>query len=401
MAKQFYNKDEVQQRLGCDEAEIKKLVQDGKLREFLDGAKKIYKAAEVDQLAKDLVSETGEISLAPEESGIELAPLDDSDGIPLTPEEPKAKSRKGMPSVSEDTGGEMGLAPLDTGSGLDLAPLGEEDLLADDSGKHADAAKKGASSGSFGDIALAPLGESGTGDKIRLDDTSSQEPDKDDTVITSHGVNVLDDSDSAGKGFADPMAQTQMAPDLADQIHLDSGSSGSGLLDLTREADDTSLGAELLEEIYPAGTDQDSQGAIETQVPTGLDIVGEESSSILAQQMGAEDGMLVSYAKRVEVYDPTSGAYGAALVVPLLFLGYLACVALSGAMDFQPLLLTKLSGTILYVCLGGALLSGMVVLVGRMVLSPRQSAPKAKKTAKPVKEKKVKEKKEKKDKKAK
>jgi hypothetical protein len=31
------------------------------------------------------------------------------------------------------------------------------------------------------------------------------------------------------------------------------GSGGSGLLDLTRESDDTSLGAELLDEIYPGG----------------------------------------------------------------------------------------------------------------------------------------------------
>jgi len=34
--------------------------------------------------------------------------------------------------------------------------------------------------------------------------------------------------------------------------------SGEGLLDLTRESDDTSLGAELLDEIYPGGTNSES-----------------------------------------------------------------------------------------------------------------------------------------------
>ena len=47
------------------------------------------------------------------------------------------------------------------------------------------------------------------------------------------------------------MAQTQLSPEMSDHVDLDSGRSGSGLLDLSREADDTSLGAELLDEIYP------------------------------------------------------------------------------------------------------------------------------------------------------
>ena len=38
------------------------------------------------------------------------------------------------------------------------------------------------------------------------------------------------------------------------KLSLESVGSGSGLLDLTRESDDTSLGAELLDEIYPGGT---------------------------------------------------------------------------------------------------------------------------------------------------
>ncbi|MFO0875022.1 MAG: helix-turn-helix domain-containing protein [Phycisphaerales bacterium] len=45
-------------------------------------------------------------------------------------------------------------------------------------------------------------------------------------------------------------ARTQPAPATDDELSLEAVGSGSGLLDLTRESDDTSLGAELLEEVY-------------------------------------------------------------------------------------------------------------------------------------------------------
>src|SRR5262249_7041450 len=53
---------------------------------------------------------------------------------------------------------------------------------------------------------------------------------------------------------ADPSAQTNISSGVSDQVNLEGIGSGSGLLDLTRESDDTSLGAELLDEIGPGGT---------------------------------------------------------------------------------------------------------------------------------------------------
>jgi hypothetical protein len=47
------------------------------------------------------------------------------------------------------------------------------------------------------------------------------------------------------------MAQTNISSGIRDQIDLQGVGSGSGLLDLTRESDDTSLGA-VLDEITPA-----------------------------------------------------------------------------------------------------------------------------------------------------
>ena len=69
---------------------------------------------------------------------------------------------------------------------------------------------------------------------------------KDDTVITNIGISVFDDDDL--EIAADPMAKTLMTGG-DEHLGLDGSGGGSGLLDLTRESDDTSLGAELLEGI--------------------------------------------------------------------------------------------------------------------------------------------------------
>jgi hypothetical protein len=68
------------------------------------------------------------------------------------------------------------------------------------------------------------------------------------TVGTRGGVNVFTADDSVE--HADPGAQTAITPGM-DAVNLEGVGSGSGLLDLTRESDDTSLGAELLDEIAP------------------------------------------------------------------------------------------------------------------------------------------------------
>ena len=122
-----------------------------------------------------------------------------------------------------------------------------------------------AESGS-GELVLEPAEEStidlamgSTGDMLSLEEADAdetttgeetEEKKKDDTVVTSVGISVFDEDEEI-EGVADPLAQTVVSGASAGGLGIEGVGSGSGLLDLTRESDDTSLGAELLDEIYP------------------------------------------------------------------------------------------------------------------------------------------------------
>ena len=292
MAKLFYTFEEVQEKLGRSSDDVKQLVSEGLLREFRDGNKKMFKVDEVDNLAERGLSST-------RTSDIQLAPEDTSGGTGYQlAEEPPTK-----PAAEEE------LSLSDSGSGLGMPDTS-------------------------GEIGLAPMDTSS--DQISLEDTSMADS-SEDTVITEHGVNVLEDS---GEGV-DEMGQTQMAPDLEDldAMTLDSGSSGSGLLDLSREADDTSLGAELLDEIYP-GQDEHQ---VETQVPDDRFQLPTATSTDVSMSSSEAMAQVVDYATLVQVEDPASNAYGAMLVLPLLAMLAMAMAATAAMQGAWPSLFEGMS----------------------------------------------------------
>ncbi|NOT01586.1 MAG: hypothetical protein HOP29_13265 [Phycisphaerales bacterium] len=155
-----------------------------------------------------------------------------------------ADSLNPMPDLSSS--GTLGLS--DSG-GMSLSGTGFGSLSgATESGKG-----MGSGSGSGSGISLAGSGE---GDALSLDDeavssdATSVTKGKDDTVVSSVGISVFDEEEL--EQSADPKAKTMMTGSAAGGTGLEGVGSGSGLLDLTRESDDTSLGAELLDEIYPS-----------------------------------------------------------------------------------------------------------------------------------------------------
>ncbi len=197
MAKSFYSLEEACEKLSMTEDQIKELVRNAQLREFRDAGKVNYKVDEIDAIAAASGTEgpgaSGELVLEPaEDSGLGGSVIGLADSTP-------------------------GL-----GSGIDLE----------------------ASSPGLGSDVLSL-------DEADLDDTKAgeQAPKKDDTVVSSIGVSVFDE-DADDLIDVDPLAAT-VVTEGAIGLGIEGIGSGSGLLDLTRESDDTSLGADLLDEIYP------------------------------------------------------------------------------------------------------------------------------------------------------
>lgn len=156
----------------------------------------------------------------------------------------------------------------------------------------------GGGTGDDSAIVLEPAEDSGIAlsasgsDVLSLDDvesedgaddthTSKKRDSKGDTAVSSVGVSVFDDDEL--DEVVDPLAQTAVS-DVAG-LGLEGVGSGSGILDLTRESDDTSLGAELLDEIYSP----EDEGTVEMGEATraGLDEAIPEPSSARESE-GAE-----------------------------------------------------------------------------------------------------------------
>lgn len=119
-------------------------------------------------------------------------------------------------------------------------------------------------------LSLAEVESDDPADDTRA--TQKKDP-RGDTAVSSVGVSVFDDDEL--DEVVDPLAQTAVS-DVAG-LGLDGVGSGSGILDLTRESDDTSLGAELLDEIYSP----EDEGTVEMGEATraGLDEAITEPSS--------------------------------------------------------------------------------------------------------------------------
>ena len=148
------------------------------------------------------------------------------------------------------------------------------------------------------------------------------------------------------KSAADSHAQTQIQPAVEDQLSLEGVGSGSGLLDLTRESDDTSLGAELLDEIYP-GTDQKQDGGIGSASGIFEQPVSADGSSIggAVLESGTPAGGAVAAYDVLEEADPTRGAFGGMALAASLVMGLTLLVSASYVSGFTPEWVGSLTGS--------------------------------------------------------
>ena len=232
-----------------------------------------------------------------------------------------------------------------------------------------------AGSSLLGDSGIGLAGDSHASDVISLADTSSQTSlSKDDTVVT--GSMAGKTGAGAQKVFkpgevksAETGAQTQIQSAIDDQLSLEGVGSGSGLLDLTRESDDTSLGAELLDEIYPGG---DAKG--ESGIGSASGIFEQAGGSAAGTATGvAPSGSGLEHATsaapaavvaEVEVRDPTSGAFGGLAFGSVLIGVATLLVALCFFNGLSPSWLAMVTQSTTYVLIFGVALAVIAVVFG-------------------------------------
>ena len=388
----FYTLQEVIEKLAKTEAEIKALVREGKLREFRDGAKQLYKVEDVEAIAAApkgdtailddslelAIDETGEVSLAPEELNMLMGDDDKKN-------ESKFKL--------DETGELLADEALDKSEKSDLEAITKEDTKTSRPPQQE----------------TAPAAES---TDILAEPAEKQQVTNGDTKISLSGdsINVLSESDTEFKISEDTSSETKLVEKgpkaldekgedelsvarLDEDVNLEGVSgSGSGLLDLSLQADDTSLGA-VLDDIYPESPAAPSE---QTPLPAGAAVVQEAEK--IFEQVEPQPAEQAATAPAAGTFiaepppDAASNTFGITLFVPLLFLIYTAIVVASG---YKPILdlkiLSSIEPIIWYVTGGTAGLVILIVLIGSFIQTGGGGTkPPKTKQPKPVKEKKVK-----------
>lgn len=172
-----------------------------------------------------------------------------------------------------------------------------------------------------------------------------------DSSLGDSGLGLADSRDGSGVSAFDSDHGMGGGGD-DDELSLEAVGSGSGLLDLTRESDDTSLGAELLEEVYSSDDNVEipanASGLFEA---AGADSPGEAVASGMA--------MAPVY---VESYDGTWSGLGAGLMIAaIVAMICVAVVVFVGLLGSTAGLATLFAGNLLVWSLG---LAGAVLVLG-------------------------------------
>jgi hypothetical protein len=372
----YYNMQEVMEKLRKTEAEVQGLVKQGQLRQYLDSGKPVFKVEDVDNLTEEIVGlDISSAGLILDEGTALDLQLEETGEISLEPDETKAaaaKSKAARPKPKKADEDEITLEPMSPESegGFGLSQMG--------------------------DLSMA------------------------DTNVGTVGINILSGTDDAYKLTEDSKAETkaeglQLEEDGGDELdsldadsNLESFGSGSGLLDLSLQADDTSLGA-VLDDILPAGAEGGPADAGDLPMDQGMGLMDEDESPASPRAdakrmppdvstepigvMGAA-AMPVGAGQMVAVMpvDPKTNIFGIAMFLPMLALILAGIVMTSAIQGVKPSLLTPLMETriadinLIWIIAGVAILLLLLILLFAAMMG-QERAPKAKKEKAPKAEK--------------
>jgi len=439
MAGMFYSLKEAAERLGKTQDTVRQVAKDGKLREFRDGSNLLFKVEEVEALlAEGVDSGTGVLELEEAPANVppaEAAPALEEPVPALEEETPAAGEDEPVPLLDEEAASalddefvpaldEEATAPtLDDSLDEDIFKLDEEVALAADSVEETDATSgldlapeveaqdtgetTAAEEPLVVDEGQAPAEEAtGTGEEISLAAESSALASESDitsmdTALTGESANVLgettgadydvtDDSLAETAGPAGSSAEASLE-EIEDDVNLDNFGSGSGLLDLSLQADDTSLGG-ILDEIYTAeggeeekaaegGAEGEGGEASFDEITAEAEQASPEEETTLPEPIAMAPAALApTYAEAAP--DTQSNILGILLFLPLLALLYTAIVTVAGMRHVMPSILSSIQGLVPYLTIGGIVVA--LIVFGASFMVGGERAPKA---AKPAKEK--------------
>lgn len=328
MAGMFYSLEEAIAKLNMTEAQLKQLVKERKLREFCLDSNLLYKVDEVEALipqtggaapeqtpavSEEEIAEE-EISLMPEATVPEAEVLDAQVPKPEVPEEEFEIPAAAVPEAE-----------------LPEAAVPE---------------------------AAAPGVTEDTAARDELTDA--------DTVVADEGINILGET-GGEEAVDDLMAETKgttaeaSLEEIEEDVNLDTFGSGSGLLDLSLQADDTSLGG-ILDEIYAS----ESEEGEETREGSALEVAVEPEQMLSEEEEFAAPEPVAAAPVVAQGYfepepDTISNAFGIVLFLPLLVIVYTAIVTVAGFNDAVPIVREKIQGIIWYVMGGVAVAAGLVI----------------------------------------
>ena len=412
MAGMFYSLKETAEKLGMTEDEVKQLAEDGKLREFRDGSNLLFKIEEVNALQEEAPDMDMDLGLEPEEGGASTQELLGLEPVAedVADQEPSfGLEEEEAPALEEVSDMELS-ADADATSALDLSgELTDEEEPAEVSAEDEDfmiglADEEEPEAGLIdkeSEISLAP--ESG------ILDSESDITDMD-TALTGEGLNVLGESDADYDVTDDSLAETvgpagtsteASLEEIEDDVNLDSFGSGSGLLDLSLQADDTSLGG-ILDEIYT--TEGGEEGATGEEGDMVGDMAAEAEHAVADIEMAAPEPMIAAPAAIAQAFvevapDAQSNMLGILLFLPLAALLYAAIVVVAAHREVMPSILESIQGVVWYILAGATVVS--ILVIGASFVVGGEKKPKATKAPKAKKEKKAKDKKAAKEKPAK
>jgi len=387
MAGMFYSLQEVIEKLNMTAEQIKQIVREGRLREFRDGPNLLFKIDEVEALASETT--ITEALQTPASAQEPQEPTDE----PV--KQPAEQPQKQPESQSEQQPAEL---PVEH---TEEAPEAEISLAPEEQPAQAEQITQKDTFVPEQELSIAEETNDSEATSLSGHDLSEETTAKEDLtgetktefedLSLGSGIGDIAEGDTVGETKA--ITDEASLEEIEEDVNLDSFGSGSGLLDLSLQADDTSLGG-ILDEIYT------SEGEEEQMTP-GTGSIMDATTQVDEMLTGTPEPQIPTAAQIPIEPEPDaiSNALGIMLFLPLLAVIYTTIVTIAGLKGTMPAILESIQKIIWYITIGLVIMALAIAGTGFMLGSKGQKEPKKPKP--PKKKKAKKEKKPKKEKKSK